>query len=205
MSRSTPKGRLSLTSVRPCGRNSRRTALSVAVQERGVPFMTKLCDAFVKSGEPLVRREPNSRCSAVASSNSCAGEGAHRNLRRAEAREGRGDRLHRVRTRFQGSRRAAGDPHRQQRAFQSFLQVLRQVTQRVVLETGQCLRSPPIRDLSDQPMAISESALRRLPPDVLAGEGCQAPGRILHASQGGAVHASIRRMGVHDLAALTAG
>lgn len=32
--------------------------------------------------------------------------------------------------------------------------------------------SPNIHNLSDQPMAVSESAFRRLPPDVLAGEGC---------------------------------
>jgi aminopeptidase N len=34
----------------------RDTALSVAVQERGVPFMTKLRDALVKSNDPLFRR-----------------------------------------------------------------------------------------------------------------------------------------------------
>ena len=35
----------------------RSTALSVAVQERGAPFMTKLRDAFVKSSDPLFRRQ----------------------------------------------------------------------------------------------------------------------------------------------------
>jgi aminopeptidase N len=34
----------------------RKTALSVAVQDRGIPFMTKLRDAMVKSNDPLFRR-----------------------------------------------------------------------------------------------------------------------------------------------------
>jgi hypothetical protein len=55
------------------------------------------------------------------------------------------------------------------------------VTQRC----AQCFHvsvSSNIHDLSDQSMTISESALRRLPPDVLAGEGSQVHGRILHGS-----------------------
>jgi hypothetical protein len=52
----------------------RSTALSVAVQERGTPFMTKLRDAFVKSTDPLFRQHA---CEALAAADTPAlGEAA---------------------------------------------------------------------------------------------------------------------------------
>lgn len=57
----------------------------------------------------------------------------------------------------------------------------------VAQRCAQCLDvsvSSDIHDLSDQAMAVLEGALRRLPPDVFAGEECQVHSCILHASGG---------------------
>ncbi len=45
--------------------------------------------------------------------------------------------------------------------------------------------SSDIHHLSDQTVAIPKRSLRRLPPDVLAGEGCQVHGAILHGRRPG--------------------